>query len=85
MYKQYPSIVIQSHRYRGPMESRKDSDFIEDALCSIDMVKKMFSDIHKGVSSLQQDIDMLNNEKSTLHQDLNGCNQRLVALKGGEL
>ena len=85
MHKQYPSIVVQNHRHRGPMESRKDSAFIEDALSSLVMVKEMFKDIHKGVSSLQQDIDMLNNEKSPFHQELNGCNQRLSALKGGEL
>ena len=85
MHKQYPSIVVQSHRYRGPMESKKDSDFIEDALCSLDMVRKMFVDVRKSASSLQQDVDMLNNEKSQFHQELNGCNQRLSALKGGEL
>lgn len=85
MRKHYPAIVIQNHRYRGPMESKKDNDFIEDVYSSITHLRSLFATNAERVGELMTDVNKLNNEKGNIHIQLHRFEEQLLILEGGEL
>lgn len=85
MKQHYPAIVVQNHRYRGPMESRKDSDFAEDAFGSITRLKQIFNDNKTKIQGVAENINDMNKENATNHDTLHNMEIRLESLKGGEL
>lgn len=85
MGQHYPAMVVQNHRHRGPMESKKDNEFIEDAFGAITHLRELFSNNQKNINGIAADINKLNNEDGDVHKSLHRMEERLLALKGGEL
>lgn len=85
MKQSYPAMVVQNHRYRGPMESRKDSDFLEDAFGAITHLKQLFNDNATKIKAVATDINNMNKEEESTHDTFHNMEIRLLSLKGGEL
>lgn len=85
MKKNYPAIVVQNHRYRGPMESKKDGDFIEDVFGTITHLKRLFNDNGARIAAVARNINDMNREGASTHVQLHLMENRLNTLKGGEL
>ena len=85
MKQHYPSMVVQNHRYRGPMESKKDSEFIEDVFGTITRLKKVFDDNKAKIAGVATSINDMNREGAETHVTLHLMENRLAVLKGGEL
>lgn len=85
MKQNYPAIVVQNHRYRGPMESKKDSDFTEDVFGSVVHLKKLFSDNQARIAAVATSVNDMNREGTKNHVRLHLMENRLNVLKGGEL
>lgn len=85
MKQHYPAMVVQNNRYRGPMESRKDSDFVEDVFGTITHLKKIFNDNKTKITAVARDINDMNNEGAATHVALHNMEIRLESMKGGEL
>lgn len=82
---QYPSIVVQNHRYRGPQESRKTNDFMRDLAQSTQRLKKMFASNEEHLSVVRNDINMMNNEDGNLYKQMRVLEVKLDSMKGGEM
>ncbi len=82
---QYPSIVVQNHRYRGPQESRKTNDFMRDMVQSIQRLKRVFAENDKQLSVVRNDINMIDNEDGSLYKQKRILEVKLESMKGGEL
>lgn len=85
MGQHYPAMVVQNHRHRGPMESKKDNEFIEDVFGAITHLRVLFDNNAKMIKSVAVDINKMNNEKGSTHMTLHRMEERLLVLKGGEL
>ena len=82
---QYPSIVVQNHRYRGPMESKKDNDFMLGVTQSIERLKRMIQVNEENLSTVSHRINLKDNEDSEAYQRRHNLHIRIRALEGGEL
>lgn len=79
----YPEVVRPNHRYRGPMESRKDNDAVRDIAHSIDILKKQFEQNKAksiGIKETMYEVyneDIPNKRKALVH--------KVKTVRGGEL
>ena len=83
--QQYPSVVVQNHRYRGPQESRKTNDFMRDIVQSTQRLRKMFASNEEQLSVVRNDINMMDNEDGNLYKQFRIMEVKLESMKGGEL
>ena len=82
---EYPSIVVQNHRYRGPHESRKTNDFMRDVTQSIERLKRAFNGNEEHLSVVRNDINMMDNEEGNLYKQRRVLEVKLESMKGGEM
>lgn len=80
---QYPEVVKQNHRYRGPMETRKHNNIVRDISISIAKLKNQFSAIEKKTNSIQQKLYTYHFE--TLPETRQYFIDDILTVRGGEL
>ncbi|ABS83732.1 virion structural protein [Bacillus phage 0305phi8-36] len=79
----YPEIVKTNARYRGPRESRKQSNSKRDIEASLSVLRKELSVRRKVGEELRKDMFTLYNE--TIPRQRTEVINGVLSVKGGEL
>lgn len=79
----YPEVVRPNHRYRGPMESRKDNNAVRDIAHSIDILKKQFA--ASRLKNTKIKTDMFSVYNTDIPEKREAFVNNVKTVRGGEL